>query len=92
MTTTNLIAETQMVAVIPALVAARYAQHGLLVVLPVRVRQAALEPFGSIVRRDRPLSAAASRFLALLHQPVPRAARRARTTSAKPAPRSPSVK
>ena len=66
LTTLFLIGEAPMVAVVPASLAARYADKGLISVLPVRLTRA-LEPYGSIVRRGRPLSAAASRFLDLLH-------------------------
>ena len=70
LTTTNLIARTRMVAVIPASVARRYEQHGLLRILPYAVEQT-LAAYGSIVHRDRPPSTAASRFLELLHQVRP---------------------
>lgn len=65
LTTLDLIAETDMVAVIPASVATRWARHGLLAVLPLRLAQQ-LEPYGSIVRRGRPMSAAGDRLLQLL--------------------------
>ena len=67
LTTLDLIAETDMVAVIPASVAARHGRHGLLTVLPLRLAQQ-MEPYGSIVRRDRPQSAAAERLLVLLRE------------------------
>lgn len=66
LTTTNLIARTQMIAVIPQSVASRYEQHGLLRILPYTIRHR-LAAYGSIVRRDRPASMAAARFLELLH-------------------------
>jgi DNA-binding transcriptional LysR family regulator len=66
LTTTNLIAQSDMVAVIPESVASRYQRHQLLTILPYAI-QNSLAAFGSIVRRDRPLSAASIRFLALLH-------------------------
>ncbi len=66
LTTTNLIARTQMIAVIPQSVASRYEQHGLLRILPYAIRHK-LAAYGSIVRRDRPASTAAARFLELLH-------------------------
>lgn len=56
-----------MVAVIPASVAARHGRHGLLTVLPLHLTRQ-MEPYGSIVRRDRPLGAAAQRLLALLRE------------------------
>ena len=66
LTTTFLIGEAPMVAVVPASLAARYAAKGLVRVLPVRLVDE-LESYGSIVRRGRPVSAAANRFLDLLH-------------------------
>lgn len=66
LTTTNLITETHMVAVIPYSVASRYARHKLLTILPYVV-QNSLSAYGSIARRDRPLSLAAAKFLGLLH-------------------------
>ena len=66
LTTIFLIGEAAMVAVVPASLAARYAAKDLVRVLPVHLTTE-LEPYGSIVRRGRPLSAAANRFLDLLH-------------------------
>ena len=66
LTTTNLIAQTQMVSVIPDSVASRYQRHKLLSILPYRI-QNSLTAYGSIVRRDRPPSVATVRFLELLH-------------------------
>lgn len=66
LTTIFLIGEAPMVAVVPASLAARYAAKGLVRVLPVKLTNE-LDPYGSIVRRGRPLSAAAQRFLELLH-------------------------
>ena len=67
LTTTNLIARTQMIAVIPKSIAARYQKHRLLSILPYSIDHK-LEAFGSIVRRDRPLSSAATAFVSLLHE------------------------
>jgi DNA-binding transcriptional LysR family regulator len=69
LTTTNLIAKTDMVAVIPHSVASRYERHRLLRILPYALSHK-LTAYGSIVQRDRPLSAAAAHFLELLHTPV----------------------
>lgn len=66
LTTTNLIAETDMVGVLPQSIAATYARHGLLKILPCLI-QHKMEAFGSITRKDRPLSEAARYFLAALH-------------------------
>jgi DNA-binding transcriptional LysR family regulator len=67
LTTTNLIAETEMVGVMPQSIADTYARHGLLAILPCFIRHK-MEAFGSITRKDRPLSEAARFFLAALHQ------------------------
>lgn len=66
LTTIFLIGEAPMVAVVPASLASRYAERGLVRMLPISL-SSELEPYGSIVRRGRPLSAAAARFLELLH-------------------------
>ncbi len=66
LTTTNLIAETEMVGVLPLSIAQTYARHGLLTVLPCPIRHK-MEAFGSITLRDRPLSEAAQFFLTALH-------------------------
>ncbi len=67
LTTTNLIAETDMIGVMPQSIADSYARHGLLKILPCRIRHK-MESFGSITRKDRPLSEAARYFLSALHQ------------------------
>ncbi len=66
LTTINLIRRSHLVAVIPETVARRDAEHGLLRIVPYRLRHT-LEAYGSLVRRDRPLSKPAERFLQLLH-------------------------
>lgn len=66
LTTTHLIARSDMVAVIPASIAQRYERHGLLRVLPYTVRNR-LPAYGSVVRSDRPATAALQHFLDLLH-------------------------
>lgn len=68
LTTTNLIAETDMIGVVPQSIADTYARHGLLRVLPCHI-QHKMESFGSITRKDRPLSEATRFFLSALHQP-----------------------
>jgi molybdate transport repressor ModE-like protein len=68
MTTSCLIAETEMVGVVPQSIAETYARHGLLKILPCLIRHK-MESFGSITRKDRPLSEAARFFLKVLHQP-----------------------
>lgn len=67
-TTINLIRRSELVAVIPEAVARRDAANGVLHILRYAIGQQ-LEDYGSIVRRDRPLSRPAERFLALLHAP-----------------------
>jgi DNA-binding transcriptional LysR family regulator len=59
--------KSQMLGVIPESVASRYARHGLLAILPYQIQQS-LTAFGSIVSRDRPLTAAGQHFVDLLHE------------------------
>lgn len=66
LTTTRLIAETPMVAVIPGSIAKIYAKHGLLKVLPCKIKHK-MGTFGSITPRGRPLPEAARFFLSALH-------------------------
>jgi DNA-binding transcriptional LysR family regulator len=68
LTTTHLIAETDMIGVLPKSIADTYAKHGLLKILPCLI-QHKMEEFGSVTRKDRPLSEAAEYFLGALHQP-----------------------
>ena len=65
-TTTCLMAETEMIGVVPQSIADNYAQHGLLKILPCVIKHK-MEAFGTIIRRDRPLSEAARFFVAALH-------------------------
>lgn len=67
LTTTNLIAETDMIGVVPQSIADTYARHGLLRVLPCYI-QHKMASFGSITRKDRPLSEATRFFLEALHR------------------------
>ena len=67
LTTTHLIAETDMIGVLPKSIADTYAQHGLLKILLCLI-QHKMEEFGSVTRKDRPLSEAAEYFLSALHQ------------------------
>ncbi len=66
LTTTHLIAQTDMVGVLPLSIAEPYARHGMLKVLPCTIAHR-MERFGSITRKDRPLSEAARFFLTSLH-------------------------
>jgi DNA-binding transcriptional LysR family regulator len=66
LTTINLVRSSEMIGVIPDNVAKLHASHGMISVLRYRFGHA-LEAYGTLVPRDRPLSTAAARFLALLH-------------------------
>ena len=65
LTTTHLIAKTDMVGVIPSSIADGYARHGLLKVLPCKIEHK-MGAFGAITRKDRPLSEPARFFLSAL--------------------------
>lgn len=67
LTTINLIRNSAMVGVIPSTVAELHAAHGMLHILPYRL-QRRLDAYGSLVRKDRPISRPAQRFLDLLHR------------------------
>jgi DNA-binding transcriptional LysR family regulator len=67
LTTINLVRSSTLVGVIPETVARQNAAHGMLHVLPYRLRRA-LQAYGSLVRTDRPLSPPAQSLLALLHR------------------------
>jgi len=67
LTTTNLISQTRMVAVIPQSIATRYEHHGLLAIVPYALSHQ-LEAFGSILRRDRPPNRSAAALMALLQE------------------------
>jgi DNA-binding transcriptional LysR family regulator len=64
---TCLVAEGRHVAAMPLSVARLLARHGMLSVLPVRMR-AGPEAYGTIVSRRRPLSAAGVRLVEALHR------------------------
>jgi molybdate transport repressor ModE-like protein len=66
LTTINLVRSSEMLGVIPLAVAQVHAQGGMIGVLPYRFRTA-LESYGTLTPRDRPLSAQARRFVELLH-------------------------
>lgn len=70
LSTMRLIADTQMVAVLPLSIVGVYARQHLLKILPCAIKHKMGE-FGSITRRDRPLSDAARYFLAALHRSRP---------------------
>ena len=67
LTTTDLLSETHMVGVLPSSIAQRYQQHRLVSIVPYRMAHQ-MESFGSITRKDRPVSRAAAYFLAALHE------------------------
>ena len=56
-----------MLGVIPLTVAERNAEHGICAMIDYSLGQK-LPSYGSIVRRDRPLSVPAQQFLALFHR------------------------
>ncbi len=67
LTTINLVRSSNLVGVIPRTVADLHADHGMLHILPYRTRRS-LEAYGSLVRKDRPISRSAQMFLDLLHR------------------------
>ncbi|MGN6580875.1 MAG: LysR family transcriptional regulator [Bordetella sp.] len=67
LTTLNLVDRANMLGVIPLTVAERNVDHGLCAMIDYTFRHK-LPSYGSIVRRDRPLSAPAQQFLALFHR------------------------
>ncbi|MFT3720074.1 LysR family transcriptional regulator [Pseudorhodoferax sp.] len=66
LTSINLVRRSQLVSVVPEAVARSPGQRSVLHVVPYRLRHR-LEAYGSLVRRDRPLSKPAQQFLSLLH-------------------------
>lgn len=68
LTTTNLIARSQMLAVIPETIASRYQAHGLLRILPYAIDHS-LAPWGTLLQRQRPVNPVTQAFLDLLHAP-----------------------
>jgi len=67
LTTINLVRSSDMLGVIPQTVGALNDAYGMLRIVPYSLRHK-LESYGSLVRRDRPLSRPAERFLELLHR------------------------
>lgn len=65
-TTANLVQHGDHVGVLPLAVARSFADHGMLAILPVSL-QGQMEPYGTILRRGRPVSAAAHQFLTRIH-------------------------
>jgi len=66
LTSMSLVRNANLVTAMPQVVAREYADHGMIAILPYRIRRS-LASYGSLVRSDRPLSRPASEFLALLH-------------------------
>ena len=62
-----MISETDMVDVVLLSIAGTCARHGLLRVLPYPIQHKA-ESFGSVARKDRPLSETTRFFLAALYR------------------------
>ena len=67
LTTINLVRSSDMLGVIPQTVGALNDAYGMLRIVPYTLRHK-LESYGSLVRRDRPLSRPAELFLELLHR------------------------
>ena len=67
LTTTNLISKSQLIAIISQSIAQRYDAAGLLKIVPYKMKHE-LELFGTIVKKDRPVSVAVSRFMELLQR------------------------
>jgi len=65
LTTTTLLQKTQMIALVPTSVAQHYAESGMMVILPLKLKRA-LEPFGAITRRQRVQPPALREFMAVL--------------------------
>ena len=66
LTTADIVTRTEMIAVIPESVAAIFSDSGRIKVLPYKLKHN-LEPYGSLIRRERPCSAATQAFLTMLH-------------------------
>jgi DNA-binding transcriptional LysR family regulator len=66
LTTTNVLANTDMIAVIPWSLAERYQHHGMVRILAYKMRNQ-LPAYGSVVRRDRPISISLKQFMTFLH-------------------------
>jgi len=66
LTSMDLVRHSDMIAVLPHTIARDNEAHGFLRILPYRFGRT-LDAYGSLVRRDRPLSRPAQQFLALLH-------------------------
>ncbi|MBN3821115.1 LysR family transcriptional regulator, partial [Paraburkholderia sp. Se-20369] len=67
LTTMNLVDRSRMLGVIPQTVAELNAAHGMVAIVEYTLAQK-LPSYGSLVRRDRPLSVPAQQFLALFHR------------------------
>lgn len=65
LTTTNLIKKSNLVAVISKTIAEQYESAGILRIIPYRMKHE-LALFGTIIKRDRPVSISAARFIDLL--------------------------
>ena len=71
LTTVDLVSRTRMIAVIPSSVAQNMAPGGSIAVLNYRLNHQ-LDPFGVLLRRDRPLTMAATIFVDLLQRDAQR--------------------
>jgi len=70
LTSMSLVRNANLITAMPQVVAQEYADHGLIALLPYHIHRS-LSPYGSLIRRDRPLSRPAREFLALLHGDEP---------------------
>lgn len=66
LTTADIVARTEMVAVIPESVASIFSDSGRIKVLRYQIKNQ-LEPYGSLIRAERPCSPATKAFLMMLH-------------------------
>ncbi len=66
LTTADIVARTEMVAVIPESVASIFSDSGRIKVLHYQIKNQ-LEPYGSLIRAERPCSPATKAFLMMLH-------------------------
>ena len=67
LTAVGLVAQSEMLAVIPKSIAGTFSRHGMLRILPY-VFKHALSPWGSLVHRDRPVSRIMQEFLTHLDE------------------------
>lgn len=69
LTMINLVDRSKIIGVIPEIIAQRHAKYGIISILNYKLDQK-LSSYGILVRRERPLSAPAQRFINLFSEPV----------------------